>query len=365
MKGIIDTTLREGEQAAHVYFSTDDKLKIIKLLDKTGVEEIEAGIAMGNPEIKKLCFLAKKDGCRARLSLWCRCLKKDIEESLACFPDRLNLSICVSDIQIKNKIQKNRKWVLEKVKEAVSFAKSKTGIYLSLGLEDASRADFDFIADVCAVAEIEGVNRIRFSDTLGILDPVSVFDLIKKLKQFVNVDTGVHMHNDFGMATANAVSAVIAGADFADVSVNGLGERAGIASTEEIAAFMAKRKNKKYSLKYLRRLSKYVEKASKISVSPKKPVVGDDIFTCESGIHIDGLIKNPINYEPYNPCEVGLERKFLTGKKTGKNALHHKLNTLGVMIKPESMDYLLKRLKKKSDRLMKSFTDEELLEILI
>ena len=364
MKGIVDTTLREGEQTAYVYFSIDDKLSIIRLLDKTGVEEIEAGIAMGDSDIKEICCLAKKEGCRAELSLWSRCLKKDIEESLVCFPDRLNLSISVSDIQIKNKIRKNRQWVLEKVKETISFAKKRTGIYLSLGLEDASRADFKFIKDVCAVAEDEGVDRIRFSDTLGVLDPVSVVDLVKKLKKFVHVDLGVHMHNDFGMATANSVSAITAGADFVDSSVNGLGERAGITLTEEVVAFMAKIKNKKYNLKYLAMLSDYVGSASGISVSSKKPVVGSDIFTCESGIHIDGLLKNPLNYELYNPCEVGLERKFLIGKKTGKNALKHKLNTLGVVIKPESMGFLLEKLKKESGRLMKNFSDEELLTVI-
>ena len=364
MKGIIDSTLREGEQSAGVYFDLAEKLSIISLLDKVGIDEIEAGVAVKNPEVKHLLVKAKDLGIHSKLSLWCRCMASDIEESLKLCPDILAISISVSDIHIKNKLGKDRKWVLARVRESIKQAKDEASCYLSLGLEDASRADTDFVEEVCFLAEREGIDRIRFADTLGIMDPITMFDTIRRLRSLLSVDIGVHTHNDFGMATANAISALAAGADFADVTVNGLGERAGNAALEEMVAFLAKRKAiNRYSLKYLPLLSAYVAKISRIPLSPKKPVVGKDIFTCESGIHIDGLVKNPSNYEPYDPLEVSLDRKFLIGKKVGTNALQYKLKTLGIETQGHLLEQFLIKVKNESSRLKASLTDEELLHL--
>ena len=166
------------------------------------------------------------------------------------------------------------------------------------------------------------------------------------------------------MATANAISALAAGADFADVTVNGLGERAGNAVLEEVVAFLVKRKGTaRYNHTFLSSLSGYVANISRIPVSPKKPVVGKDIFTCESGIHIDGLIKNPSNYEPYDPSEVSLQRKFLIGKKAGTNALRYKLESLGIDAKGHLLEQFLMKVKNESSRLKTSLTDEELLHL--
>lgn len=362
MKGIVDSTLREGEQAAHVYFDMTEKLRIIDLLIKVGIDEIELGIAAQNPEIDDLIKEAGKFEECPKLALWCRCLPKDIEESLRLCPDVLAMSISVSDIHIKNKLGKDRKWVLAGVCKGIRQVRNSSSCYLSLGLEDASRADMDFVEEVCLMAEKQGLNRIRFADTLGIMDPISMFETIKRLKNRLGIDIGVHTHNDFGMATANAISALAAGADFADVTVNGLGERAGNAVLEEVVGFLAKRKGRdKYNLKQLRPLSEYVAKVSGIPLSSRKPVVGKDIFTCESGIHIDGLIKNPSNYEPFDPAEVSLKRKIIIGKKAGKNALRHKLSGLGLRVEENHLTGLLTRLRKESFRLKMGFTDNELL----
>jgi len=364
MKGIIDTTLREGEQSAGVYFDLAEKLHIIDLLDKVGIDEIEVGVAVMNPEIDRLIKQAREQIVGPKLSLWCRCTPDDIDESLNLSPDVLSISISVSDIHIKNKLGKDRNWVLARVCESVKQVKDKASCYLSLGLEDASRAEFDFVEQVCLVGEKEGIDRIRFADTLGIMDPITMFETITRLRSLLTVDIGVHTHNDFGMATANAVSAVAAGADFVDVTVNGLGERAGNAALEEIVAFLAKRKGiDRYNLKYLCFLSDYVAKISRIPVSPKKPVVGKDIFTCESGIHIDGLVKNPSNYEPYDPSEVSLRRKFLIGKKAGTNALRYKFKSLGIETEDRLLEKLLMKIKNESSRLKTSLTNEELLHL--
>ncbi|MBW2011279.1 MAG: homoaconitate hydratase [Deltaproteobacteria bacterium] len=364
MKGIVDSTLREGEQAAHVYLDLNEKLRIIELLIDVGIDEIELGIAQKNPEIKKLMKKAKKlDGC-PKLGLWCRCLPHDIDETLALFPDILNLSIPVSDIHLKNRLGRDRDWIMRRVGESIRQAGNKTSCYLSLGLEDASRADTEFLEKVCLIAQEEGIDRVRFADTLGIMDPLTMANTITRLKSLLKIDIGVHTHNDFGMATANAVSALSAGADFADVTVNGLGERAGNAALEEIIAFLVKKRGMgKYRLKPLYSLSRYVAEVSHIPIYQKKPVVGEDIFTCESGIHIDGLIKDTSTYEPYDPSEVCLERKFLVGKKAGKNSLYHKLKTLGIKTESHILEALLIKVKNESSRIKMNLSDENLLHL--
>lgn len=228
MKGIIDSTLREGEQSAHVYFDLMEKLHIIDFLIKIGIDEIEIGVAVGNPDVKELLNAAKDlDGC-PRLALWCRCLFDDIKETVALSPDILALSVPVSDIHMEHKLGRDRAWVLARVRDAIRLAKDENPCCLSLGLEDASRAEPGFVEEISSLAAEEGASRIRFSDTVGIMDPVSMFETIGSLKNRVNIDVGVHTHNDFGMATANAVSALRAGADFVDVTVIGIGERANL-----------------------------------------------------------------------------------------------------------------------------------------
>ncbi len=364
MKGLVDTTLREGEQAAYVYFEPEQKLHIIDLLTQIGIEEIELGVAVKNPEIKELFYQAKKH-TSARLSLWCRCLPADIDETLALGPDVIAISVPVSDIHIEHKLKKSRQWVLETVSRSVRYIRGRHNLYISLGLEDASRAELEFVKQVCAVAQRAGANRIRFADTLGILSPLEMYHIVKELKVCCSLDIGVHTHNDFGMATANAISALQAGADFVDVTVCGLGERAGNTALEEVVAFLVKRMGKEcYRLSPLRPLCHYVADAARVPISPKKPIVGEEIFTCESGIHIDGILKYSQTYEPLRPEELGLKRKFLIGKKAGEKALAAKLASLGIDLNTIHLEEILKRVKITSSSLNRCLTDEELLQIV-
>ncbi len=364
MKGVIDSTLREGEQAARVYFDLNEKLRIVELLMAVGIDEIEVGVARNNPDLKILLQAARSlEGC-PKLALWSRCHLQDIREALVLAPDIVSLSIPVSDIQIEHKLQRDRVYVMHRVRSCIEYVRHRSTCYLSLGLEDASRADMHFVEAVCLMAREAGVDRIRFADTLGVMDPMGMAETITRLKSLLKMDLGVHTHNDFGMATANAVSALSAGADFADVTVHGLGERSGNAALEEIIAYLVQRKGlQKYRMPPLRQLSGFVSKVSKVPVSSRKPVVGKDIFTCESGIHIDGLIKNPETYEPYDPSEVCLERTLLLGKKAGRHALSHKLKSLGIDAGESLLDELLAKVREESARVEADLPDERLVSM--
>ncbi len=362
---VVDSTLREGEQAAYVYFSLEQKLKIVQLLTELNVDEIELGVCVGNPDIDKLISMARGI-TSSRLALWCRLRRGDIEEGLVLNPDVLSVSIPVSDLHIYKKLRKTPEELLSLVESELTWLRANTDAYISVGLEDATRARPDFLLKVSKLIEDCGADRIRLADTLGILDPVTAFNLITALKKELSMDIGVHTHNDFGMASANAISAVMAGADYVDVTVCGLGERAGNAALEQVMAFAVKRGDvTRYNLKILKKLCHFVAEAACYPVSPKQPVIGDEIFTCESGIHIDGILKSADTYEPFLPDEFGHSRRFVIGKKTGKKAVEAKLKELGILIEQGRLESIFKEVKQTSAHLNRCLTDEELKSIAV
>lgn len=223
---IVDTTLRDGEQRAGIAFAAESKVKIAKLLDSLGIYQIEAGIpAMGGDEVKGICRIVEC-GLKSKISVWNRMNVNDIKRSLECEAEIIHVSVPVSDIQINSKLKKSREWILENLKKCIGMIIER-GRVVTIGMEDASRADNGFIQQVIAAAKAEGVNRIRYADTVGILRRKHVFDEMKRMKENYEMDIEIHMHNDFGMAVANSVSAVMAGAKFVDCTIGGIGERAG------------------------------------------------------------------------------------------------------------------------------------------
>jgi homocitrate synthase NifV len=230
---IVDTTLRDGEQAAGIAFTRSEKVTIARLLDLAGVSQIEAGIpAMGVEEQAALRSIVDLN-LKAEILAWNRLNLEDIKASLRCGIKFVHISGPVSDIQIELKLRKTRGWVIENLKRAIAFAIGN-GCRVSVGAEDSSRADVEFLHLFAQTAVKEGAERLRFADTLGILDPFGTKASIKSLRQAVGVEIEIHAHNDFGMATANSLAAVLGGAKFISTTVNGIGERAGNAAMEEV-----------------------------------------------------------------------------------------------------------------------------------
>jgi homocitrate synthase NifV len=361
---IVDTTLRDGEQTAGVVFANREKVRIAKLLDEIGVHQIEAGIpVMGGDEmeaIKEIC----RAGLKASIMGWNRPVIKDIEASLACGVDAVAISISTSDIHIKYKLQTSREWVLEQMVKAVEFAK-KEGMYISVNAEDASRTDMDFLIQFARAAKEAGADRLRYCDTVGILDPFTTYERIQTILKHVDIDIEMHTHNDFGMATANALAGVRAGATHVGVTVIGLGERAGNAALEEVVMALKHLMGIDLGFKteMFREIAEYVSRASGRELPAWKAIVGSNMFAHESGIHADGALKNPKTYEAFHPEEVGLERQIVIGKHSGTAALKAKFAEYGIHLSEFRAQELLAKVRSYCVALKRPLFDKELMYI--
>ncbi len=361
---IVDTTLRDGEQTAGVVFANNEKVRIAKLLDEIGVHQIEAGIpAMGGDEQEAIRAIVKAD-LRASIMAWNRAVIKDLEASLECGVDAVAISISTSDIHIKHKLQTSRDWVLTHMTEAVAFAK-RHGLYVSVNAEDASRSDMDFLIKFGQEARDAGADRLRYCDTIGIMEPFTICEHVRTLREATGLEIEMHTHNDFGMATANALAGVRGGAKFVGVTINGLGERAGNAALEEVVM----------ALKYLadidlefktdmfREASEYVARASGRELPAWKAIVGTNMFAHESGIHADGVLKEASTYEVFAPEEVGLQRQIVIGKHSGTKALMAKFLEYGITLTREDAQLLLPKVRETSVALKRALFDKELVYI--
>lgn len=358
---IVDTTLRDGEQTAGVVFANREKVRIAKFLDELGVHQIEAGIpVMGGDEKDSITAICKA-GLKASIMGWNRPVIKDIEQSLSCGVDAVAISISTSDIHIKYKLQTSREWVLENMVKAVEFAK-KEGMYISVNAEDASRSDLDFLVQFAKAAKEAGADRLRYCDTVGILDPFTTFNNIKAILDQVDINIEMHTHNDFGMATANALTGVSAGANWIGVTVIGLGERAGNAALEEIVMALKHLYNVDLGFKteMFREVAEYVSRASGRELPTWKAIVGSNMFAHESGIHGDGVLKNPKTYEAFAPEEVGLERQIMVGKHSGTAALKAKFAEYGILLSDHKANELLPKVRSYCVSLKRPMFDKEL-----
>ena len=359
-----DTTLRDGEQTAGVVFANEEKVRIARLLDEVGVHQIEVGIpAMGGDEKKTIKHIAGL-GLNASILAWNRAVIGDIKQSLECGVNAVAISMSASDIHIEHKLMKSRAWVLESIRKAVDFAKSHD-LYVSVNAEDASRADLEFLVRFAKTAEEQGADRVRFCDTVGILDPFDTYNVISFLSRNIGIEIEMHTHNDFGMATANALAGLKAGASYVNTTVNGLGERAGNAALEEVVMALKYISKANLGLKTerFRELSEYVANASSRTIPVWKPIVGANVFAHESGIHADGVIKNPLNYEVFAPEEVGLERQLVIGKHSGSKAIKMKFQEFAIELDDETSQEILRRARKLAVEQKRGLFEKELMYI--
>lgn len=366
MYKIVDTTLREGEQTPGVQFNLEQKKQIVDHLVSIGVHEIELGIA--SPLISclpELISYTNTEHTKIQCSLWSRCKDEDIRCAAKLGIRFISLSVPVSDRHIVNKLGKTRGWVEEKMVSGISLAR-ELGMRVAVGFEDSSRADKDFLCHIASQAEANGAWRIRLADTVGILSPGKTGELVSVLRRVLgNAEIGVHTHNDFGMATGNAIAAYEHGAKWADGAMLGLGERTGCARLEELVAYLTLVGGQnELHVEKLKPFSRYIAKVAGQKVEARHPVLGDAIFACETGLHLQGLLKDPETYEPFSPELVGAKRKMMIGAKSGRSSIRLQMKKLGVELVDDSVvDHCVLAVREAARLKGAALSDAELLDL--
>ena len=358
---IFDTTLRDGEQTPGVSLTPEKKLEIARQLDKLGVNIIEAGFAAASQGEMEAISLISKENLKAEICSFARGVKKDIDAVVKSGADSVFLVIPSSDLHIKHKLKKSKDEILELTAKSVKYAKD-SGLIVELGPEDATRADMKFLKKMIAKGISEGADRVTPCDTVGILTPERTYKFYSELKDaFPDVKLGAHCHDDFGMAVANSIAALKAGADEVHVTMNGLGERAGNAALEEVIVSLKLLYNVETSIKTesLYDTSLLVSRLTGISVQPNKAIVGENAFVHESGIHTHAILSKPLTYEPIPPEIVGRTRRLAVGKHAGSRGIKAALEEMGLHPSEEHLEEIFRRVKALGDK-GKIVTDADL-----
>jgi 2-isopropylmalate synthase len=319
---IFDTTLRDGEQTPSVCFTYEEKLDIARKLDEMGVDIIEGGFPINSEEEERTVRDMKKMGLRAKICGLARCTFEDIDACIRADVDRIHIFIATSDIHLKYKLRMNEEEALKQAIKCTEYVKAH-GFECEFSCEDATRTPLERLIKFYKSVEECGADIHNVPDTVGVMEPEAMFYLISELKKVLKKPISVHCHNDFGLAVANTVAGVKAGAEQVHTTINGLGERAGNASMEQTVMILTAMYKIKTGIKLrlLKETSRLVEKYSMIKLMPNFPIVGDNAFAHEAGIHVHGVLAKAESYEPITPEMVGQKRRIVMGKHTGKHAV--------------------------------------------
>ena len=360
---IFDTTLRDGEQMPGVTYTIDDKILIARQLDELGVPRIEAGFPITSPgeveSVKKIAAL----GLEAQVVALARPLKEDIDRALNCDVPYIHVFISTSDLHIETMMKTTREEVLRQAVEGVEYAKDH-GVFVEFSPQDATRTDMGYLIEICNAAEEAGAEMLNIPDTVGVMTPRMTFEFFRELKEATHVSLSAHAHNDLGQATANTLASIEAGAEQAHVCVNGLGERAGNTSLEEVVIGLIAQYGVETGIntRKIAETSSLVERLSGIYMPPNTPIIGDNAFSHEAGIHVHGVLSHSGNYEILSPEFVGKKSRIVAGKHAGRHGISSMMEDLGLEPTREQLKAIAGEVKKLGDT-GKIVTDADLYAI--
>lgn len=360
---IFDTTLRDGEQTPGLTFTIDEKVEIARKLNELGVGKIEAGFAItsqGEAEaIKRIMGL----GLSSTIVALARPLKEDLDKALWCDVPYVHIFISTSDLHIESMMKTTRDEVIRQSVEGIEYAKAH-GVRVEYSPQDATRTDMRYLKQVCRAAEDAGAEVLNIPDTVGVMTPRMTFEFFRELKASTRVPLSAHAHDDLGQATANTLAAIEAGAEQCHVTVNGLGERAGNASLEQVVVSLVAQYGIETGIKYekLAETSDLVQRLSGIYLPPSTPIVGDNAFAHESGIHVHGVLSHSGNYEILSPEFVGKRRRIVAGKHAGRHGIENMIEEMGLRPSREQLKIIAEEVKNLGDS-GKSVTDTDLYAI--
>lgn len=359
---IFDTTLRDGEQTPGVSLTSEEKLILAKQLDKLGVDIIEAGFPISSEGEKEGVTRIAREGLNASVCGLSRVIKSDIDACLDCDVDMVHTFVSTSDIQIKYTIKKSKDEIVDMAVDAVSYIKDH-GASCLFSAMDATRSDVDYLIRIFKAVEEAGADIINVPDTVGVMMPPAMRSLTRDIYGAVSIPIDVHCHNDFGLAVANSLAAVEAGAREVQCTINGLGERAGNANLQEIVMSLYSIYNVKTNIKtqYLFETSRLVERLTGIKMPPNYPIVGENAFSHESGIHTHGVLSKSDTFEPgvMTPEMVGHKRRIVSGKHAGTHGIEAMLSDMGLKVNREQLLDITSRVKDLGDK-GKRVTDADL-----